>query len=262
MRALVLDIDGTLIFRGRRQVSPRVEAALAALQRRGVAVVFATGRAAFASVGAVLGIDFAPDFRICVNGACIMDKDNAPVFEDRMSAEQVEALADFAAPRDYQLNFSFEDAYYTYVSYESFLEYYKGLTGMTTYIKDGTARTRHRESLPYGGYTTMPPAAMREFAALRPDIKMLESVPGSYDICKAHIDKRQGVEIVLDMLGLEWRDVVAVGDGENDIAMLRRAGVGVAMGNAPDSVKAAAEDIAPGVGEDGVYAVIQKYFSE
>jgi hypothetical protein len=65
-------------------------------------------------------------------------------------------------------------------------------------------------------------------------------------------DKGQGLELVLERLGIGWEEVVAIGDNPNDIPMIRKAGVGVAMGNAPDEVKREAKLVAPSNDEEGV----------
>lgn len=259
-KALVLDIDGTLIWRERRHISKAVEQKLKDIQQSGVTVIFATGRAAFACESGVLGTDFVPDYRICANGAYIVDCTGKPVYERYLNEQQISDLTDFAQRNGYPLNLSFEDGYYTYVGHEDFLAYYKKLVGTDSYIKDGSARTRHFQSMPYGAYTTMPPQAAAAFCATHPGIKMMQSVPGSYDISLSDIDKSGGIALLLKQLGIAWRDVVAVGDGENDIDMLRAAGVGIAMGDAPDVVQAAADAVAPNVGDDGVLAVLDRYF--
>ena len=59
------------------------------------------------------------------------------------------------------------------------------------------------------------------------------------------------------MLGLERRQVAAIGDGLNDVGMLEYAGIGIAMGQARDAVKAAADAVAPDIESDGVAAAIE-----
>lgn len=259
-KALVLDLDGTLVWRGRPAVSDTVTKTLGELQQRGVTIIFATGRAGFASIGDAIGTDFSPDYRVCANGAYIVDKDNEPIYECYFNVDQIERLVDFVEENNYRINFSFEDAYYSYIGYEAFVEAYKDHIGSASKVKDGTDRTRHHQNMPYGGYTTMPTHAAKEFSDANPDLKLMQSVPGSYDICLSDIDKMTGIEMLLKKLDISWEQVVAVGDGENDIEMLKKAGVGAAMDNASDVVKAAADYIAPDVGDDGVLEVIEKYF--
>ena len=64
---------------------------------------------------------------------------------------------------------------------------------------------------------------------------------------------------LLERLGMEREDVIACGDGLNDLPMLRYAGVGVAMGNAQPAVKAAADVVTLSNDEDGLVPVIERY---
>lgn len=69
--------------------------------------------------------------------------------------------------------------------------------------------------------------------------------------------KGSGLMQLAQILGLERGQVMAFGDGGNDVSMLRSAGVGVAMGNACDEAKAAAACVGPTNNEDGVAQVLE-----
>lgn len=74
--------------------------------------------------------------------------------------------------------------------------------------------------------------------------------------------KHRGVDYLRRELGLAPEEVVAFGDAENDIPMLRAAGVGVAMGNADPAVKAAADMVTLSNNEDGIAAALEKLLAE
>lgn len=80
------------------------------------------------------------------------------------------------------------------------------------------------------------------------------------DIAPEGISKASGLEWVCRQLGVEQADVLAIGDGRNDTEMLQWAGRGVAMGHAPDVVKAAADEVTGRVEEDGAAAILHRYF--
>jgi len=77
------------------------------------------------------------------------------------------------------------------------------------------------------------------------------------------VDLKASKAIALEKIG-EWFDIerkemIAIGDGYNDISMIEYAGLGVAMGNAPDGVKSVADIVAPTNDNDGVAKIINKY---
>ncbi|MCS7051304.1 MAG: Cof-type HAD-IIB family hydrolase [Thermomicrobium sp.] len=76
------------------------------------------------------------------------------------------------------------------------------------------------------------------------------------------VSKASGVEVLAQRYGLTLADVLAVGDGENDLPLLRRAGLGVAMGNAPEHIRAQAGAVVRGHDEDGVAEAIERFVLE
>ena len=79
------------------------------------------------------------------------------------------------------------------------------------------------------------------------------------EITHPDVNKAKGLAIVAEKLGVDPKDVLAIGDGVNDTEMIRWAGQGVAMGNAPDQVKAAADETAPDNDSDGAAIIIERY---
>jgi hydroxymethylpyrimidine pyrophosphatase-like HAD family hydrolase len=80
------------------------------------------------------------------------------------------------------------------------------------------------------------------------------------DIAPEGVDKSTGLKVALAQYGLEPADLLAFGDGRNDIEMLVYAGLGIAMGSAPDEVKVRADEVTKSVTDDGVAAVLNRYF--
>ncbi|GGF47982.1 haloacid dehalogenase [Marmoricola endophyticus] len=80
------------------------------------------------------------------------------------------------------------------------------------------------------------------------------------DLAPEGTSKATGLEWACAELGVAREDVLAIGDGRNDSEMLAWAGRGVAMGQAPDVVKAAADDVALPVGEDGAAVELRRWF--
>ena len=83
--------------------------------------------------------------------------------------------------------------------------------------------------------------------------------PAFTDITAADADKGKGLHAMADYLGLNISETMAFGDGGNDITIVQEAGIGVAMGNAGDNLKAVADYITTSVDEDGVMNALLKY---
>lgn len=79
------------------------------------------------------------------------------------------------------------------------------------------------------------------------------------EITHPDVNKAKGLAIVAERLGVDSKDVLVIGDGVNDAEMIRWAGHGVAMGNAPPQVKAAADETAPGNDSDGAAIIVERY---
>lgn len=95
-------------------------------------------------------------------------------------------------------------------------------------------------------------------AAAFPRLHVTKSRPDYLEFMLAGVDKSMGLADVARHYDVRQERVLAVGDGPNDVEMLRYAGFGVAVGNAPEQVRNAADLIAPSNEEDGVAWVIEQ----
>ncbi|MGA4506889.1 HAD family hydrolase [Propionibacteriaceae bacterium G1746] len=80
------------------------------------------------------------------------------------------------------------------------------------------------------------------------------------DIAPEGVNKASGLEVICADLGIDRADVLAIGDGFNDVEMLAWAGRGVAMGNAADGVKAYADAVTDHFTQDGMSAELRRWF--
>ena len=101
------------------------------------------------------------------------------------------------------------------------------------------------------------PDMQRRFAG---KLNIFRSEPYFMEIVPLGIDKARSLDRLLDKLGMTSENLVACGDGFNDISMVNFAGMGVAMANACAETKAVANYIAPSNDEDGVADAIKKFF--
>ena len=100
----------------------------------------------------------------------------------------------------------------------------------------------------------------REMARLQakfPQYTFVTAYPYNLEVNMPAATKGSGLMQLAQILGLDRGQVMAFGDGGNDVSMLQSAGVGVAMGNACDEAKAAAACVGPTNNEDGVAQVLE-----
>lgn len=91
------------------------------------------------------------------------------------------------------------------------------------------------------------------------DVVISGSIGSNLEMNAPGVHKGEGLLILGKLLGIEREEIMACGDGGNDLEMIKTAGLGVAMDNATDEVKAAADYITCSNEEDGVAKAIEKF---
>lgn len=99
----------------------------------------------------------------------------------------------------------------------------------------------------------------QQIAALLPEsLTVVQTAPFYLEVIPRVINKGQGIRDICKVLNIDTAQVISFGDAENDIPMLRAAGMGVAMGNAAEPVKAAADMVTLSNNDDGIAAALEK----
>lgn len=99
-----------------------------------------------------------------------------------------------------------------------------------------------------------------ELRALFPLCRVFKSMGKYLEIISSEASKSHAAEVVREIYGVPAGQVAAFGDNFNDVDLLEFAGLGIAVGNAPDAVKKSADKIAPSNDEDGVAQMLEKMF--
>ncbi len=92
---------------------------------------------------------------------------------------------------------------------------------------------------------------------LMPNLNFIPTDDDTMEAIDKNVDKTKTVEEVIKRLNLTWDNVVAFGDGNNDVEMLKRAKIGVAMGNANSYVKSQADYVTSHILDDGIANAIK-----
>jgi Cof subfamily protein (haloacid dehalogenase superfamily) len=93
------------------------------------------------------------------------------------------------------------------------------------------------------------------------NISITSAIDNCIDILNGGISKAKGISILSEKLGISREEIITVGDNLNDMEMLEYAGLGVAMGNAPDKVKSKADYITASNNDDGLAKFLEKLLS-
>ena len=103
------------------------------------------------------------------------------------------------------------------------------------------------------------PQVQQQIVAFLPeDLTVVQTAAFYLEVIPKIINKGQGIRDICTVLGIAPAQVISFGDAANDIPMLREAGMGVAMGNAADAVKAAADMVTLSNNDDGIAAALEK----
>ena len=223
-KLLLLDIDGTLRPGSCERVPKENAEAVCAVQKAGVKIAIATGRGRI-GVGKGLLRSIRPDYWVCAGGAQLVDYKGADLALHRLTTEEMYALVDFFEDYDLPLRFTYHDANYAYLGYEEFARRERE-KNLALNIVDGEDQDKHLEEMPFGAFgflsQEMADRFQEKYGYL--GLNFLFSYPGSdgCDILQRGIDKGAGLRELAKLAGIDPADCVAVGDGDNDVAMLGR----------------------------------------
>ncbi|MBP3373082.1 MAG: Cof-type HAD-IIB family hydrolase [Bacteroidaceae bacterium] len=267
-KLLVLDVDGTLL-NSKRELTKRTIATLVKVQQLGIRIALASGRPAHGilPLAKALGMDRQGGFIIAHNGAVVMDAASGEVIFERSIDQQMIPFMERLAKRA-----------------QMTLACYEGDEVISTDITDAHVvdeahmngmKLRQVESIA-DSLTTWP----RELILVSDNEEHLTGVeeylqkhmsgamdtihsnPYYLEIVGYQVGKSYAMSALVQKLGISLSDVLAIGDGTADVAMLQQAGTGIAMGNALEGVKHCADQITLTNDEDGAAIAIEKAIVE
>ncbi len=263
MKIVVLDLDGTLT-NSKKELSERNRLALIKLQQNGEKVVLASGRPTYGIVPLAkeLELEKFGGYILSYNGGVIIDCcTGKELYSNVLPSELIAPLYEASKECDT-----------TILSYDA--EYIVTENGEDKFvgIEAHLNKMKVKEVDDFLNYFSTPlpkclavgdPARVVELEAglkSRFDgvMNIYRSEPFFLELVPLGIDKAQSLSVLLEKIGGEREDMIAFGDGFNDLSMIQYAGVGVAMANAQDEVKRHADVIALSNDEDGVADYIER----
>lgn len=267
------DLDGTLLD-AHSSLSRRTKAVLEEMGRLGIPVVVASGRPFSTIPAEVLALD-AVRYVITGNGVRIYDKATGrDIYHCSLRPETLDAVLGVAQyyPVGYELfiagkafaNRSYLNDPASFGVYGGGLHY---LTSTRVPFDDLSAFVHsHSGEIDSLGLSIADQALkMQLWQRLEREVEgiyVTSSVSRLIEVADRRAGKGPALEVVLERLGLAPDGLTAFGDADNDLGMLAFAGLGVAMENGADHLKAAADRIAPPHDQDGVAQVLEELLKE
>jgi Cof subfamily protein (haloacid dehalogenase superfamily) len=265
-KLLVVDIDGTLVGKD-GNISPQDREALAKARDSGIKVSLSTGRAAQACLSLIdqLALD---GYHIFFDGALVSNPvSNEEVYVQLLSKGVVRQAIKFAQLND--INIDLYSTTYYFIAQETWSsKVHHDFFSLQPILVDFDNIWQRERIIKLGLVATSPrEAANAEKLYLRFKDSLhfswvrTPAFPGVdfINVVAPGVSKGKALEALASHLGISLTEVIAIGDGANDISLLSLAGLGIAMGNAPAEVKTAADYTTLDIDRGGVAAAVNKF---
>ncbi|MCI8454827.1 MAG: HAD family phosphatase [Lachnospiraceae bacterium] len=271
IRIIATDMDGTLLDDEKRVPQKNLEA-LRACAKRGIEIVPATGRT-FLGIPDELKELPGVRYAITINGASVVDlKENRILGTCRMPAETAAEVMLMArqSPHDIMYDVYVDGVGYTMDCFYQNMEKYVPSPGLAELIRktrrvvlDHIAYIRESgrevEKINLYFLDMAVREEMRQKLMRLPGLLVSSSIPNNLEVNAAGADKGSALLRLAEFLGVERKQTMAFGDGENDLTMIKLAGIGIAMANGEEHVKAAADFVTCTNNEAGVAAAVRQF---
>lgn len=253
IKAIFFDIDGTLVSFQSHKVSESTQKALKDLRKKGIKTFIATGRH-LRAINNLPGLEF--DGYVTLNGGLCFGENGKVISQTSIPQEDLSSFLNYI--EEYPMPCVFvrkADLHINYINQEV-IDLFK----LLDFIEVPTANLHKiaKEEV----------SQLIAFFDKTRDTEVMTHLPNCTstrwyhtftDIVPKGICKSKGIAMVIEKFGIHPDEIMAFGDGGNDIDMLQYAGIGVAMGNADDDVKEVADYLTDTVDNDGISKALNHF---
>ena len=269
IKLVAIDLDGTLLTSDKRVTENTIKT-LKKVIEQGVIVVIATGRPLLGLDTVIKEVPRSP-YLLTTNGARIVNTETGEVILEKLIPHEV-VLDIFDVLKKYDC---VKEIFYKgqgFVDTEEFerihlyhmmpemIEYFQRTRKPTPNLIEYIKQTKGNADKAQAIFRDMKvrEQVWRELDDLN-ELNLADSLHYNIEINAKGVEKGSSLEFLADDLGILHEEVMAIGDGANDVRMLEVAGIGVAMGNAKEEIKRVANVVTTSNDEDGVARAIEKY---
>ena len=259
-KIIFFDMDGTLYQTENDIILDSTLEAIQMLKDQGYIVCAATGRPLNQMKLILEKVTF--DYYVLINGGYILDSQLNEIDSFPIAKESVNDLVALCKEKEFGLLFHFGDASYIYNNFYPMYYFCKYCNVLDSLFYD-QSQTFHKRHDAYDAVVlTKDKSAIDDFKKNHPDLRSdlinVKTDGFCFDIFNNSTDKSHGIEMILKRENLTWKDTICFGDSTNDIGMLQKADVSVAMGSASEYVKSFATFVTTSTYDHGIYNGVKK----
>jgi Cof subfamily protein (haloacid dehalogenase superfamily) len=256
IQAIFFDIDGTLVSNRRKTYLNSTKLALEKLREKGVKLFIATGRHRLEIEEERLLDGLYFDGYITLNGQyCYNEKE--VIYKNEMNKEDIKNIISQIKVNPYPCLFVEKDKIYINMINEDVKNVQKQIHSSLPPVMD-INRALENPIYQIMPYLNNEKAKIYPLSVLKHS-KSTRWNDYAMDIISDNGSKKEGIKKVLGYYNIPLENTMAFGDGENDMEMLKFVSVGIAMGNADEEVKKAADYVADNVDNDGILKALEYY---
>ena len=264
IKLIALDLDGTLTD-DKKEITPNTLEALMQVQSQGVRLVLASGRPPYGMrpLAHQLHMEEHGGIILCYNGGHVEDCATGEVYvEKTLPEEMLPVLHDMQEQSGMTLMTYYEDKIYTehpddeYVGISSFNNKMQ-VVGVENFITDAPRPLNKCLMVGHHDLQVMWEPRIKE--ATKDKMYVCHSTPYFIELLPLGIDKGPSLVQLCEQLGLSPQQMMTFGDSNNDVEMLRLAGIGVAMGNSENDIKQVADYVTLDNNSDGVAHALRHF---
>ncbi|MBC1636435.1 HAD family phosphatase [Listeria welshimeri] len=273
-QAIILDIDGTLL-NDDKKISPETKKALITAQQNGVKLILASGRPTTGMhlYAEQLEMETYHGLLVSYNGAKVVDcQTKEELFNQTLTIAEGKAVLEHMKQFEVKVMIDKDDYMYVNNVYDCYIPYKGEEINIIQYeSRGGNFKLCEKEDLAaFLDYrinkilTAGDPDYMQKnyqamMAPFKNTLNCVFTADFYFEFTAKNIDKAKALDTVLTPMGIHAENIIAFGDGHNDITMVKYAGTGIAMDNAVPELKAVANSITLSNNKDGIAHVLNNF---
>lgn len=261
IKMIATDIDGT-ILKWSYDFNPEIKKCIKELQQKGIKVVLVTGRMHCAALGIAkeLGIDTPI---VSYQGGMVKEicNCNDVLYRKDMNPDRAFEIITWARENNVHINLYMDDVLYVEEDTETVRKYTDARFIDYKVCSFDDIKIENVNKILAIDFADADRVTgwVNELSSKYSDLYIIKSTPYFCEIANKDATKGCAVEFLQKKWGLKKEEILAIGDQDNDIELLRAGGIKVAMGNATDELKACADYITDTVENDGWLKAVKKF---